>query len=162
NGWGVPMATDLAFVGGFLTLLGARAPNGLRALLLTLAIADDIGAVLVIAVVYSDQIALGPLGLAGAGLGLVLLPRWLGGRSRMVYVVVGAGLWLAFLKAGVHPTLAGVFLGLLTPARPLIGRGILVDVVSDLYGRLRGIQRGMPQAMPQATSPAERLEHALH
>ena len=162
GGWGVPTATDIAFVIGFLTLLGPRVPNGLKILLLTLAIADDIGAVLVIAVVYSGQIALGPLGLTGAGLGLVLLLRWLGVRSVMVYAAVGAGVWLAFLKSGVHPTVAGVLLGLLTPARPLVGRGILIDAVGDLYARLRGIQRGTPQPAPEATSPAERLEHALH
>jgi NhaA family Na+:H+ antiporter len=161
-GWGMPMATDIAFVVGFLTLLGPRVPNGLKVLLLTLAIADDIGAVLVIAVVYSGQIALGPLALAGLGIGLTLLLRRLGARSVIVYAVVGAGLWLAFLRSGVHPTVAGVLLGLLTPARPLVGRGILVDVVGDLYARLRGIQRGTPQATPQAASPAERLEHALH
>jgi NhaA family Na+:H+ antiporter len=131
-------------------------------LLLTLAIADDIGAVLVIAAVYSGQIALGPITLAGAGLGLILILRWLGVRSVMVYAVLGAGLWLAFQESGVHPTVAGVLLGLLTPARPLVGRGILVDVVGDLYARLRGIQRGTPQATPEATSPVERLEHALH
>ena len=162
DAWGVPMATDIAFVVGFLTLFGHRAPNGLKILLLTLAIADDIGAVLVIAVVYSRQITLGPLALASVGLGLILLLRWLGVRSMMVYAVVGAGLWFAFLKSGVHPTVAGVLLGLLTPAHPLAGRGILVDVVGDLYSRLRGIQRGTPQATPQAVSPAERLEHALH
>lgn len=162
SGWGVPMATDIAFVVGFLTLLGPRAPNGLKVLLLTLAIADDIGAVLVIAVVYSEQIALGALVLAGVVPGLILFLRWLGVRSVMVYTVVGVGLWFAFLKAGVHPTVAGVLLGLLTPAHPLVGRGIFVDVVGDLYARLRGIQRGTPQATPPATSPAERLEHALH
>jgi Na+:H+ antiporter, NhaA family len=162
GGWGVPMATDIAFVVGFLTLLGPRVPNGLKILLLTLAIADDIGAVLVIAVVYSGQIALGPLALAGAGLGLILLVRWLGVRSVMVYAVLGAGLWLAFLKSGVHPTVAGVLLGLLTPARPLVGRGILLDAVGDLDARLRGIQRGTPEATPEVASPAERLEHAPH
>jgi NhaA family Na+:H+ antiporter len=162
GGWGVPMATDIAFVVGFLTLLGPRAPNGLKVLLLTLAIADDIGAVLVIALVYSGKVILGPLVLAAFGLGLILLLRWLGVRSVLVYAILGAGLWLAFLKSGVHPTVAGVLLGLLTPARPLVGRGILLDVVGDLYARLRGIQRGAPQATPEAASPAERLEHALH
>ena len=161
-GWGVPMATDIAFVVGFLTLLGPRVPNGLKILLLTLAIADDIGAVLVIALAYSGQIAVGPLGLAGAGLGLVLLLRSLGVRSVLVYFAVGAGVWLALLESGVHPTVAGVGLGLLTPAHPLVGRGILTDVVGELYARLRGIQSGTPQPAPEASSPAERLEHALH
>jgi NhaA family Na+:H+ antiporter len=162
GGWGVPMATDIAFVVGFLTLLGPRAPNGLKALLLTLAIADDIGAVLIIALVYSGEIILSPLALATFGLCLILLLRWLGVRSVLVYAVLGTGLWLAFLKSGVHPTVAGVLLGLITPARPLIGRGMLLDVISDLYARLRGVQRGTPQATPEAASTAERLEQALH
>ncbi|MFO0889613.1 MAG: Na+/H+ antiporter NhaA [Isosphaeraceae bacterium] len=163
RGWGVPMATDIAFVVGFLTLLGPRVPSGLKVLLLTLAIADDIGAVLVIAVAYSGHVATGPLLLAGAGFGLILLLRWLGVRSVMIYAVLGAGLWLAFLESGVHPTVAGVLLGLLTPARPLVGRGIFLDAVSDLYARLRGIERGgTPEATPEVASPAERLEHALH
>lgn len=162
GGWGVPMATDIAFVVGFLTLLGPRVPNGLKALLLTLAIADDIGSVLVIAAVYSESITVGPIALAGAGLALVLLLRWLGLRSVMAYTVIGAGIWYSFLRSGVHPTVAGVLLGMLTPTRPQLGRGILRDVVSDLYDRLRGIQRGTPQRTPEPASPAERLEQVLH
>jgi len=162
RGWGVPMATDIAFVVGFLTLFGSRAPNGLKILLLTLAIADDIGAVLVIAVVYSGQIAAEPLALAGIGLCLVPFLRWIGVRSVIVYSILGVGLWLAFLESGVHPTVAGVILGLLTPARPMLGRGILLDVVGDLYDRLWGIQRGTPQGATEVTSPAERLERHLH
>src|SRR5262249_10343029 len=104
RGWGVPTATDIAFVVGVLTLLGPRVPSGLKVLLLTLAIADDIGAVLVIAVAFSTDIAFWALGLAGAGLGLVLLLRWLGARSVPIYAVLGAGVWLAFLRSGVHPT----------------------------------------------------------
>lgn len=162
GGWGVPIATDIAFVVGFLTLLGPRVPDGLKVLLLTLAIADDIGAVFVIAAVYSGEIALGPLALAGAGLGVVVLLRWLGVRSTVAYTLVGAGVWLAVLKSGIHPTLAGVVLGLLTPVRPLVGRSMLFDVVNDLYDRLRGIQPGTPQRAPEAASPAERLEQVLH
>src|SRR6185437_13190237 len=95
---------------GALRLLGPRVPNGLKVLLLTLAIADDIGAVLIIAVVYSGQIAPGPLAFAATGVGLILLVRWLGVRHVLVYTVLGVGLWLAFLKSGVHPTVAGVLL----------------------------------------------------
>src|SRR5262245_42054795 len=91
RGWAVPTATDIAFVVGVLTLLGPRVPSGLKVLLLTLAIADDIGAVLVIAVAFSTDIAFWALGLAGAGLGLVLLLRWLGARSVPIYAVLGAG-----------------------------------------------------------------------
>ncbi|QEH35274.1 Na(+)/H(+) antiporter NhaA [Aquisphaera giovannonii] len=162
RGWGVPMATDIAFVVGFLTLLGPRVPSGLKVLLLTLAIADDIGAVLVIAVAYSGQLDLGTLALAGAGLGLVPLLRWLGVRSATVHAALGAAIWLGFLKSGVHPTVAGVLLGLLTPTRPPTGRGLVLDVIHDLNGRLRGIRRGTPEETPELASPAERLEHALH
>jgi NhaA family Na+:H+ antiporter len=161
HGWGVPMATDIAFVVGLLTLLGPRVPNGLKVLVLTLAIADDIGAVLVIAVAYSTDISFWALAASGGGLGLVVILRWLGARSIAVYAALGAGVWLAFLKSGVHPTVAGVLLGLLTPARAGLRRRVLLDVVSDLYARLRG-QRGAPAGQAQAVSPLERLEAALH
>jgi Na+:H+ antiporter, NhaA family len=161
HGWGVPMATDIAFVVGVLTLLGPRVPSGLKVLLLTLAIADDIGAVLVIAVAYSTGIAFWALVAAGGGLGLIVLLGWLGARGIAVSAILGVGLWLAFLHSGVHPTVAGALLGLLTPARPGLGRRVLLDVVSDLYARLRG-QRGAPQAAPQAVSPLDQLEAALH
>src|SRR5262249_16039897 len=76
--------------------------------------------------------------------------------------VLVAVIWLAFLKSGVHPTVAGVLFGLLTPARPGVGRQVLLDVVSDLYARLRGVQRGTLHAAPEAVSPLERLENDLH
>ena len=113
---------------------------------------------LVISVVYSGQIALGPITLAGAGLGLILILRWLRGRGVMVYAVLGAGFWLAFLKSGIHPTVAGVLLGLLAPGAPLVGRGVLVNVVGGLYARLRGIRRGRPaharSGLPRGTAGA--------
>jgi NhaA family Na+:H+ antiporter len=161
HGWGVPMATDIAFVVGFLTLFGPRAPAGLKILLLTLAIADDIGAVLVIAVAYSTEFSFAALGFAGVGFGLVLLMRRLGVRGMSAYAVVGVGIWLAVLKSGVHPTVAGVLLGLLTPARPAPGGRVLFDVVGDLVGRLRGDSRES-RATPEAESPLDRLEAALH
>jgi NhaA family Na+:H+ antiporter len=162
HGWGVPMATDIAFVVGFLTLLGPRVPSGLKVLLLTLAIADDIGSVLVIAVAYSAGINLVPLALAVAGLGLVALLVWLGVRSLALYAVLAAAIWLGFFQSHVHPTVAGVLLGLLAPARPDTGRPVLLDVVTDLYARLRGIQRGTPPGPGELVSPAERLEGVLH
>jgi Na+:H+ antiporter, NhaA family len=162
HGWGIPMATDIAFVVGFLTLFGARVPTGLKILLLTLAIADDIGAILVIAVAYSTDIHVSYLLLDVLGFGLVLLLRWLGARNVGIYTVVGVGIWLAFFESGIHPTVAGVLLGLLTPARPSLGGRMKLDVIADLFARFRGAQRGLPYALPEAISPVERLEHALH
>lgn len=175
SGWGIPVATDIAFVVGFLALLGARVPFGLKITLLTLAIADDIGAVLVIALFYSTDISVAALGLAAAGIGLTYLFNGIGVRRMAVYVVVGAGIWLAFLKSGVHPTMAGVLLGLLTPASAWVGDKRLVDVLSDVLQRLH--LRGNPseespkhrhQALGllavsarEGISPLERLELGL-
>jgi NhaA family Na+:H+ antiporter len=120
RGWGIPMATDIAFVVGCLALLGSRVPHGLRVMVLSLAIADDIGAILVIALGYSSGIAWLPLALGLLGLGVVVLCERLGIRSFGIYTVLGVAIWLAFVKSGVHATIAGVLLGLLTPARPYL------------------------------------------
>jgi NhaA family Na+:H+ antiporter len=119
RGWGIPMATDIAFVVGCLALLGPRVPHGLRILLLSLAIADDIGAILVIAIGYSSGISTTALALAGLGLAAVVLLQRLGVTAYAVYVVSGVLVWLAFLQSGVHATIAGVLLGLFTPLAPL-------------------------------------------
>src|SRR5262249_18860394 len=160
HGWGVPMATDIAFVVGFLTLLGRRVPNGLKVLLLTLAIADDIGSILVIAFAYSTDIHVAVLVLAILGFILLVLLLRLGVRSRIVYGTLAVPIWLGFLKSGVHPTVAGVIFGLLPPPRPFVRRRVPVDVVSDLFTRLRGVRPG--DASPPAVeveSPLERLEN---
>jgi NhaA family Na+:H+ antiporter len=118
HGWGIPMATDIAFAVAALGTFGARVPPGLKIFLLALAIADDIGAVAVIALFYTAELA--PLGLVVACAGLVacvLLAR-VGVRSYGVYLLVGALVWYATLQSGVHATIGGVLLGLLTPARP--------------------------------------------
>jgi NhaA family Na+:H+ antiporter len=121
RGWGIPMATDIAFAVAALGIFGARVPPGLRVFLLALAIADDIGAVVVIALFYAAGVAPQWLAVAAAGLALcVLLPR-IGVRSYGVYFLVGALVWYATLRSGVHATIGGVLLGLLTPARPLDG-----------------------------------------
>lgn len=135
-GWGIPVATDIAFVVGFLAMLGSRVPFGLKIMLLTLAIADDIGAVLVIAFFYSTDISFPALGFAAAGIGLTYFFNGIGVRRMVVYVVVGAGIWLAFLKSGVHPTIAGVLLGLLTPASAWVGDRRLTDILTDVLQRL--------------------------
>jgi NhaA family Na+:H+ antiporter len=173
-GWGIPMATDIAFVVGFLALLGPRVPLGLKILLLALAIADDIGAVLVIALFYSTDIAPGFLGLALLGFGLIVLFNRIGVRRVSAYVVVGAFIWLAFLKSGIHPTVAGVLLGLLTPARAWVGDRALVTVLGGALHRLQAEKDGQVEdhhkpllgevesAAREAVSPLERLEIALH
>jgi NhaA family Na+:H+ antiporter len=119
RGWGIPMATDIAFVVGCMALLGARVPHGLRVLLLSLAIADDVGAILVIAIGYSAGIDVAFLAAGIAGLALVLALQRAGVERFASYVVVGTLVWIAFLQSGVHATIAGVLLGLLTPIAPL-------------------------------------------
>lgn len=118
GGWGVPMATDIAFALGVLTLAARHAPAGLKPFLLTLAIVDDIGAILVIAVVYSSGISWGALGVAVLVVAGILLLQRIQVRAAPPYLLLGVALWLALFRSGVHPTIAGVLLGLLTPAVP--------------------------------------------
>lgn len=118
GGWGVPMATDIAFAVGVLTLLGNRVPSRLKMLLLTLAIVDDLGAIVVIAVFYTASINTAALAVAGGCVaGLVVLRR-LGVWWMPAYVMVGTALWVATFESGVHATLAGVVCGLMAPAVP--------------------------------------------
>jgi NhaA family Na+:H+ antiporter len=113
--WAVPTATDIAFAVGMLALLGKRVPPALRALLLALAIADDVAAIVIIAVVFAGGVSLTGVAIAAAGVGGVLMLRKLGVGAEIVYALPGAVLWIGLLDAGIHPVLAGVILGLLTP-----------------------------------------------
>jgi NhaA family Na+:H+ antiporter len=147
SGWGVPMATDIAFAVGVLALLGKRVPPALRVLLLALAVIDDIGAIVVIALFYSSGIH--PLGftIAGAGVTIVVAMRALGVRSPWFYLAPGFVIWSGLYASGVHPTLAGVVLGLLTPARAGYGpEGSVAQTTASV----------------EAPSPVERLLRALH
>ena len=117
-GWGIPIATDVAFALAVLAAFGRRVPPALVAFLLGIAVIDDIGAIAVIAVFYTDALALGWLAAAGAGLVAVALLNRIGVRSTTVYVALGLAVWFATFESGVHATIAGVALGLLTPARP--------------------------------------------
>ena len=173
RGWGIPMATDIAFVVGCMAVLGSRVPSGLRVLLVSLAIADDIGAILVIAVGYTDSLALGWLALGIAAIGAIYLMQQGGVRSVSLYVLVGAVVWLGFHESGVHATIAGVILGLLTPHQQWVGFARLGEVVDRSAHYLRGdaeaskgderlLLRDMELAAREATSPLERLETLLH
>ena len=115
GGWAVPTATDIAFAIGVLALLGKRVPPALRALLLALAIADDVAAIVIIAVVFAGGVSLIGLAIAVGGIVLALVMRRLGVRAEIGYALPGAVLWIGLLDAGIHPVLAGVMLGLLTP-----------------------------------------------
>jgi len=175
SGWGVPMATDIAFAVGVLALLGKRVPAAIRVLLLALAIIDDIGAIIVIAVFYSSGFSWAGVAIAGLGLGGVGILRSVGVRSTAAYVIPGVVLWAGILIAGVHPTIAGVILGLLTPASSWYGaRGFLVtaDQALDQFRRRSGQGHDardlleplarIAEAQREAVPPVVRLEAALH
>jgi len=171
RGWGIPMATDIAFVVGVMAILGPRVPLGLKILLLSLAIADDIGAVIVIAAFYSAGLDWSMLIMAGYGLIAMLVLRGLGARSILVYVIVGAYVWLGFYQSGVHPTVAGAILGLMTPTTTWVSRTSLRLALADMAGELRENGEGEAEAHDlrllafaarEAVSPLDRLETVLH
>lgn len=137
QGWAVPIATDIAFAVGVLALLGRSIPSGVRVLLLALAIIDDIVAVVVIALFYSQELRLDGAIVAAGGVGIVLLFQRFGIRAAPAYVIPGAVLWFGLWRLGVHPTLAGVILGLLTPVVALAGRGRAATFTSKLDEILR-------------------------
>ncbi len=147
RGWGIPMATDIAFAIGVLALLGSRIPPAGRLFLLTLAIVDDIGAIVVIAVFYTDDLDLTYLGLAIVALAAVGLASKVGIRSLAFYVPAALVAWYLMLESGVHATLAGVALGLLTPARPMYPP-------RELDRRVDEIIQGMPSDTEHADHEA--------
>ena len=168
--WAVPMATDIAFVVGVLALLGPRVPSGLKVFLLSLAIVDDIIAVLVIAVFYSSDPSLDWLAAALAGFAAMVLLQRGGVRAVGVYALVGVAIWVCALKSGIHPTVAGVALGLMTPAAAWIARSHLSEsmahtarslAASDVAGQRACIDHLLTVAR-ESVSPLVRLERALH
>lgn len=165
GGWGIPMATDIAFAVGALALFGRGVSSSLRVFLLSLAIVDDIGAILVIALFYSEGIQSGPLLVAIAGIALVLAMRRVGIWWVPIYVAVGAGVWLATLISGVHATIAGVALGLITPAHPLDPAALNRIPWRQASGPSwlkPEIARDAKLRVQEAVPVAERLAHALH
>jgi NhaA family Na+:H+ antiporter len=177
RGWGVPMATDIAFALGVLALVGSRAPVGLRIFVAALAIVDDLLAVLVIAVFYTADLSLPALAMAGVLLATLVGANRIGVRRPLVYALLGTGLWLAVFASGVHATVAGVLLALVIPATTRLDSDAYVDrargLISDFEGRTVGGEDAsteehhaalweLEDATERAQAPMLRFEHALH
>jgi NhaA family Na+:H+ antiporter len=173
HGWGTVMATDTAFVIGCLTLLGSRIPQNLRVFMLSLAIVDDLGAILVVAIGYSSHIAWGALALGALGVAIVRAMALVGVRSIPIYFLAGGFIWLAVDASGIHATITGVILGLMTPARRWVSDerlyGILDQVLAHPAGnhgsgntKDRQTLQVAEIAARETLSPVERLGIVLH
>ena len=177
-GWGVPMATDIAFALAVITALGDRIPASLKIFLTALAIVDDLGAILVIALFYSVGIAWGALGVGGVALTTSLLANRARVRHPLPYALLGLVAWLAFFQSGVHATVSGVLLAMTIPVRRRIdsdefiarGRNLIEEFSEASVIRSSGFVnqgqqeaiRALEEACEHVETPLQRLEHALH
>ena len=178
RGWGIPMATDIAFAIGALVLLAGRVPKALITFLVALAIVDDLGAVVVIALFYTDQLIWEALLTAAVIMGLLIAFNLTGIRQPLPYFLLGILLWMALLKSGVHATLAGVLTAFTIPARPKYDPTRFSEHVKKLMGRfdaslrpdqnimtndgLRAIVRTLEKSVHKVETPLQRLEHDMH
>ena len=173
RGWGIPMATDIAFVVGCMAVLGSRIPVGLRIMLLSLAIADDIGAILVIAIGYTGQLNWTALLLSGLGLAAIIACMKLGVHSLGVHLILSLGVWFELHASGIHATIAGVILGFLTPSKAWISERRLGRIIANTILFMQGADwrsptrrhaalRQMERAARASISPLRRFEMVLH
>jgi Na+/H+ antiporter NhaA len=165
HGWGVAMSTDTAFVLGLLALVGPRFPDRLRAFMLTVAVVDDIVALVVIATVYTDTLDVVPLLVAAAFFGAVLVARSIPVRVGFVYLVLGVGAWVGVLKSGVEPVVVGLAMGLLVYAYPTPRSNL--ERVTERFREFReqptaDLARAAGLELRSATSPNERLQQLYH
>jgi NhaA family Na+:H+ antiporter len=178
NGWGIPMATDIAFSLGVISLLGKRVPLSLKVFLTAFAIIDDIGAVVVIAVFYTSTISITALAVGGAFFLILIACNLLHVRSPFVYILFAIVMWIAFLKSGVHPTIAGVLIAFTIPAKARINAEEFIDKGKSILGKLGdSLEHGikvrssgklnsaifeLEDASEKVLAPAHRIEHNLH
>jgi len=179
NGWGIPMATDIAFALGLLAMLGNRVPLNLKIFLTALAIADDLGAVLVIAIFYTESIDYNELLYAGICLVILIAANFAGIRRTLFYAIVGfAGVWIAFVYSGVHATIAGVLIALTIPARTKIDEESYIDKLTVYLNKFKKEETDTKSTLltknqvhliadiqdlnEKAITPLQRLEHTLH
>lgn len=165
GGWGVVMPTDTAFALGMLALFGRRLPARLRVFVLTLVIADDIGALLVIAFAYSSDISFDALAAAAALAAFATFLRWIGPQSKRPYELIGLLIWIAMAQSGVHPTIAGVLIGLTISARPPARQDLeRATAITRLFREqpTAELARSARLSVQNAISPNERLQYGLH
>jgi len=178
HGWGIPMATDIAFCVSALVVLGRRIPQSLTMFLVALAIVDDLGAVLVIALFYTSTINLSAIGVAAGMLFLLVLFNLLGIRKSIPYFLGGIVMWLALFSSGIHATIAGVLVAFCIPARARYKPGLFGERVSELMGRFSAVNRpgetmltniqqyavlkGLDEELHLAEPPLQRMEGTLH
>lgn len=182
RGWGVPMATDIAFSLGVLALLGSRAPLSLKVFLTALAIVDDIGAILVIAVFFTETISWMNLALGVGMLLFIVALNWIGVRNTLVYALLSVVIWVSFFESGIHATVSGVLIAMTIPmtvrinATEFVARGRRLLFIFEMdasealrrgdfalsTSRQRGALQELEEASKEVESPLQRLEHMLH